>query len=85
MIVREKKKKEEVEEDLERSKEREEEARRQLRAALDRVRVAEEAEERLCRQLGEAEAEALQQAREYQALILALADQLSQALSLLSS
>ncbi|KAG4963820.1 hypothetical protein AAZX31_14G173400 [Glycine max] len=78
-----KKRNEELEEELSQSKEREEHVRRQLRAALDRLTVAEEAEERLCAQLGDLEAEALQQAREYHARIVSLVDQLSQAHSLL--
>ncbi|XP_020210226.1 protein RESPONSE TO LOW SULFUR 4 [Cajanus cajan] len=79
-----KKRNEELEEELKQSKEREEHARRQLRAALDRLRVAEDAEEHLSSQLGSLEAEALQQARHYHARIVSLAAQLSQAHSLLN-
>lgn len=80
-----KKRNEELEEELKRSKEREDHVRRQLRAALDRLSVAEDAEERLCVQLGDLEAEALQQAREYHARIVSLVDQLSRAHSLLNT
>ncbi|KAK7372882.1 hypothetical protein VNO80_06272 [Phaseolus coccineus] len=79
------KRNEELEEELKRSKEREDHVRRQLRAALDRLTVAEDAEERLCVQLGDLEAEALQQAREYHARVVSLVDQLSQAHSLLNT
>ncbi|RDX97383.1 Protein RESPONSE TO LOW SULFUR 2, partial [Mucuna pruriens] len=80
-----KKRNEELEKELKQSKEREEHVRRQLRAAMDRLRVAEDAEERLCSQLGDLEAEALQQARDYHARIVSLVDQLSQAHSLLNT
>ncbi|TKY56402.1 hypothetical protein E2542_SST20847 [Spatholobus suberectus] len=79
-----KKRNEELEEELKQSKGREEHVRRQLRAALDRLRVAEDAEERLCSELGDLEAEALQQARDYHARIVSLVDQLSRAHSLLN-
>ncbi|KAK7275916.1 hypothetical protein RIF29_17042 [Crotalaria pallida] len=72
-----KKRNEELEEELRKSREREEHVQRQLLEAWERVRVAEEAEERLCIQLGELEAEAVQQARDYHARIVSLMDQLS--------
>ncbi|KAK7301027.1 hypothetical protein RJT34_11882 [Clitoria ternatea] len=78
------KRNEELEEELRESREREEHVKRQLRVALDRLRVAEDAEERLCSQLGDLEAEALQQAREYHARVFSLMDQLSQAYALLN-
>lgn len=80
-----KKRNEELEEQLKQSKEREEHVRRQLLAALDRVRIAEDAEERLCSQLGDLEAEALLQARQYHARIVSLLDQLSKAQTLLNT
>ncbi|XP_014504197.1 protein RESPONSE TO LOW SULFUR 3-like [Vigna radiata var. radiata] len=80
-----KKRNEELEEELKRSKEREDQVRSQLHAALDRLSVAEDAEERLCAQLGDLEAEALLQARDYHARIVSLVDQLSQAHSLLNT
>ncbi|CAI0413430.1 unnamed protein product [Linum tenue] len=49
--------------------------RKELEQAWRRMRVAEEAEERLCSQLGELEAEAVNQARAYHARILSLMDQ----------
>ncbi|KAK7282469.1 hypothetical protein RIF29_11277 [Crotalaria pallida] len=78
-----KKKNEELEKELRESKEREEEMRRKLQSAWERLRVAEEAEERLCSQLGELEAEAVQQARDYHAQIVYLTEQLSRANNLL--
>ncbi|KAJ1431743.1 protein RESPONSE TO LOW SULFUR 2-like [Sesbania bispinosa] len=74
-----KKRNEELEEELRHSKEREEQMKRQLQAACERLRVAEDAEERLCSQLGELEAEALQQARDYHARIVSLMEELSKA------
>uniref|UniRef100_A0ACD5TIU7 Uncharacterized protein n=1 Tax=Avena sativa TaxID=4498 RepID=A0ACD5TIU7_AVESA len=56
---------------------REERLRRELEAALARVAVAEEAEERLCVQLGELEAEAMEQALEYQQRVRALSERLA--------
>lgn len=68
---------EELERELRKSLEREEIMRAELTRALERLRVAEEAEERLCSQLGELEAEAVGQAREYTARIVELLEQLS--------
>ncbi|PAN46531.1 hypothetical protein PAHAL_9G192400 [Panicum hallii] len=56
---------------------REERLRRELEAALARLAVAEEAEERLCVQLGELEAEAVAQAVEYQEHVRALSERLA--------
>lgn len=56
---------------------REERLRRELEAALARLAVAEEAEERLCVQLGELEAEAVTQAIEYQEHVRALSERLA--------
>lgn len=80
-----KKRNEELEEELKQSKEREEQVKRQLQSAWERLRVAEDAEERLCSQLAQLEAESLLQARHYHARILSLTDQLSHAHSLLNS
>lgn len=79
-----KKRNEELEEELRQSKEREERVMRQLHSVMERLRVAEDAEERLCSQLGELEAEALLQARDYHARIVSLMNQLSQAHALLN-
>ncbi|KAL2226852.1 protein RESPONSE TO LOW SULFUR 3-like [Sesamum indicum] len=68
---------EELERELKKSLEREERMREELMRASQRLRVAEEAEERLCCQLGELEAEALAHARESRARILELMEQLS--------
>ncbi|KAF5730063.1 hypothetical protein HS088_TW20G00433 [Tripterygium wilfordii] len=68
----------ELERALKESKEREDQMRAKLERAWERLRVAEEAEERLCSQLAELEAEAVLQARAYQAHILSLLGQLSQ-------
>lgn len=78
-----KKRNEELEKELRESKEREEQMKRELQSAWERLRVAEEAEERLCSQLGELEAEAVYHARDYHARIVSLMDQLSRAQSLL--
>ncbi|GFQ02160.1 hypothetical protein PHJA_002359900 [Phtheirospermum japonicum] len=74
---------EELERELRKSLEREERMKQELRWALERLRVAEEAEERLCSQVGEVEAEAFEHAREYKAHIMVLMEQLSLAQKLL--
>lgn len=76
---------EELERELKKSREREEKMRQELRRTLERLSVAEEAEERLCSQLGDLEVEALEQAREYHARIVSLMDQLSQAQKLIQT
>ncbi|CAI9295566.1 unnamed protein product [Lactuca saligna] len=53
---------EELERELKRSLEREEKMKMELQKTWERLRVAEEAEEHLCSQLGELEAEAMDQA-----------------------
>ncbi|KAL8538289.1 hypothetical protein ACS0TY_000315 [Phlomoides rotata] len=68
---------EELERELTKSLEREERMKEELMRTTNRLRVAEEAEERLCCQLGELEAEALDQAREYRARMMELIEQLS--------
>ncbi|KAJ7959488.1 putative Response to low sulfur protein [Quillaja saponaria] len=59
MALQLKKRNEELEKELNRSKEREEKMKLELQSAWERLRVSEEAEERLCSQLGEFEAEAV--------------------------
>ncbi|XP_010519580.1 PREDICTED: uncharacterized protein LOC104798994 [Tarenaya hassleriana] len=54
-----------------------EEMREDMMRMWRRLQVAEEAEERLCSQLAELEAESLHQARDYHSRILFLLDQLS--------
>lgn len=78
-----KKRNEELERELRESQEREEQMKSELFRTWDRLRVAEEAEERLCSQLGELEAEAVDQARSYHARIVSLMDQLARAQQLL--
>ncbi|KAL5737198.1 hypothetical protein ACOSQ2_031986 [Xanthoceras sorbifolium] len=73
------KRNEELERELKNSKEREEQMKVELQKTWERLRLAEEAEERLCSQLGELEAESVNQARDYHARILSLMNQLSQA------
>ncbi|XP_055828451.1 protein RESPONSE TO LOW SULFUR 3-like [Solanum dulcamara] len=76
---------EELEKELKKSVEREDKMREELKKIWERLRVAEEAEERLCSQLGEFEAEAVDQARAYRTRVLNLMDQLSLAKKLLQS
>mgnify|MGYP004711130221 CR=1 FL=1 len=78
-----KKRNEELEKELQKAMEREKRMREELQRTWERLRVAEEAEERLCSQLGELEAEAVGQARSYRASMMALMDQLSAAQKLL--
>ncbi|KAK2972819.1 hypothetical protein RJ640_028347 [Escallonia rubra] len=70
---------EELERELQRSLAREEKMKAELQKTWNRLRIAEEAEERLCSQLGELEAEAVDEARAYRARMLALMDQLAAA------
>ncbi|PHT53582.1 hypothetical protein CQW23_08044 [Capsicum baccatum] len=76
---------EELEKELKKSIEREERMRAELHKTWERLKVAEEAEERLCSQLGELEAEAVDQARAYRTRVMHLMDQLSLAQKLLQS
>ncbi|KNA10591.1 hypothetical protein SOVF_142840 [Spinacia oleracea] len=62
---------------------RETKIKEELYRALERAKVAEDGEEMLCSQLGELEAESVDQARDFQARMIALMDQLSQAQKLL--
>ncbi|KAJ8559790.1 hypothetical protein K7X08_003848 [Anisodus acutangulus] len=75
----------ELEKELKKSVEREEKMREELQKTWKRLKVAEEAEERLCSQLGELEAEAVGQARAYRARLINLMKQLSEAQKLLQS
>lgn len=68
---------EELENELKKSMEREEIMKRELQRMYERLRVAEDAEERLCSQLGELEAEAVDQARSHRSHVLSLMNQLS--------
>ncbi|MBA0736746.1 hypothetical protein Gogos_010254 [Gossypium gossypioides] len=77
------KRNQELEKELKESREREEQMRKELRKMWEKLRVAEEAEERLCSQLGDLEAESVNQARAYNAHILSLMDQLSKGSNLL--
>ncbi|PIN02778.1 hypothetical protein CDL12_24700 [Handroanthus impetiginosus] len=77
------KRNEDLEKELKNSLEREERMKKELQITLERLRVAEEGEERLCSQLGELEAEAVGHAREYRAHVMALMEQLSSAKKLL--
>ncbi|PIA34999.1 hypothetical protein AQUCO_03700330v1 [Aquilegia coerulea] len=70
---------EELERELKISLEREQLMRQELDKTTQRLRVVEDAEERLCSQLGDLEAEAVDQARFYHAQIRSLMQQLSQA------
>ena len=78
-----KKRNEELERNLRESLVREKKTKEELYKALERVRVAEDGEEMLCSQLGDLEAESVDQARDFQARMLALMDQLSHAQQLL--
>ncbi|KAK2635799.1 hypothetical protein Ddye_030591 [Dipteronia dyeriana] len=55
----------------------------ELRKTWSRLQLAEEASERLCSQLSELEAEAVNQARDYHAHVISLINQLSEANKLL--
>ncbi|KAI3735494.1 hypothetical protein L6452_14993 [Arctium lappa] len=76
---------EELERELEKSLEREEKMKMELKKMWERVRVAEEAEERLCSQLGELEAEAMDQAVAYRERLVTLMEQLAAAQKLIQS
>ncbi|OUZ99071.1 hypothetical protein BVC80_8181g4 [Macleaya cordata] len=76
---------EELERELRKSLEREEKMKQELQRTTQRLIAVEDAEERLCSQLGELEAEALDHARLYEAQIRSLTEQLSHAQKLLQS
>ncbi|KMZ65744.1 hypothetical protein ZOSMA_30G00250 [Zostera marina] len=65
-----------MEKELKESKEREEAMRNELMKTRQRLRVAEDAEERLCSQLGDLEAESVDQARLYYLQVKTLQEQL---------
>lgn len=79
------KRNEELERELRRNLEREERTREELQRSIQKLRIVEEAEERLCSQLGDLEAEAVDQARLYQTQIKVLMERLSHAQKLLQS
>ncbi|KAM0043317.1 putative protein response to low sulfur [Helianthus debilis subsp. tardiflorus] len=76
---------EELERELKRSLVREEKMKMELQRTWERLRVAEEAEERLCSQLGELEAEGVDQARAYRERLVMLMEQLSAAQKIIES
>ncbi|GJY31613.1 bet1-like protein [Tanacetum coccineum] len=80
-----KRRNEELERELKRSLEREEKMKNELQKTWQRLRVAEDAEERLCWQLGELEAEAVDQARAYRERLVSLMEQLSVAQKVIES
>ncbi|GKB64181.1 retrotransposon protein, putative, ty1-copia subclass [Tanacetum coccineum] len=80
-----KRRNEELERELKRSLEREEKMKNELQKTWQRLRVAEDAEERLCSQLGELEAEAVDQARAYRERLVSLMEQLSVAQKFIES
>lgn len=70
---------EELERELMKSLQREENIKTELQRLRERVRVADDAEERLCSQLGDLEAETVDQAHAYRAHLVTLMDQLEAA------
>ncbi|KAK9075274.1 hypothetical protein SSX86_003596 [Deinandra increscens subsp. villosa] len=70
---------EELERELTKSLQREENMKIELQRLHKRVRVAEDAEEQLCAQLGDLEAETVDHAHEYQTHLVALMKQLETA------
>ncbi|XP_008809030.2 protein RESPONSE TO LOW SULFUR 3 [Phoenix dactylifera] len=76
---------EELEREVRERRTGEEEMRRELERSRARLRAVEEAEERLCVQLGEIEAEAVAQARDYHRRIKALSDELEEARRIIGS
>jgi hypothetical protein len=74
-----------LENQLREFKEREEVLTAELKCTRVRLHFVEEAEERLCFQMGELEAEAMEQARAYQLHVKELSEQLAAALGLLRS
>lgn len=73
------KRNEELKKALKHSQEREEKMKKEMQITLERLRVAEEAEERLCWQVAEVEAEAAENAKEYRAYVRSLMEQISHA------
>lgn len=76
---------EELEREVRERRTREEEMRRELERTKARLWAMEEAEERLCVQLGEIEAEAVAEARDYHRRIKALYEELEEARRILGS
>ncbi|KAJ0968847.1 hypothetical protein J5N97_021724 [Dioscorea zingiberensis] len=76
---------EELEMELKKGMEREITMRAELERTKERLRLVEDAEEMLCSQLGELEAEAVLHARHYQLRIAELSAQLARAQSLLGA
>ncbi|KAJ0964278.1 hypothetical protein J5N97_029400 [Dioscorea zingiberensis] len=76
---------EELEREVREGREREEKLGRELNRVMERLRMVEEAEERLCSQLGELEAEAVAQARSYHLRINDLCERLADAQRMLHS
>ncbi|XP_073012172.1 protein RESPONSE TO LOW SULFUR 2-like [Typha latifolia] len=74
---------EELEKEVREATAREQATRAELEKTRERLRVVEEAEERLCAQLGDLEAEAVVQAREFRIQVKALAEELARARSML--
>ncbi|KAM0945598.1 putative protein response to low sulfur [Dioscorea sansibarensis] len=69
----------ELEREVKEGREREGRLARDLKRVLEKLQRAEEAEERLCAQLGELEAESMAQARSYHRRIEELGDRLAKA------
>jgi len=76
---------EELEREVSKRKEREERMKKELDQTRARLRMVEEAEERLSSEFGELEAEAVAQARAYHLRIKYLSDQLVLARRILNS
>ncbi|KAI4340965.1 hypothetical protein MLD38_025750 [Melastoma candidum] len=79
------KRNEELQRELRRSLKREETTRSEMERGWARLHAVEEAEERLCSQLGELEAEAYEQARRYRVRIAELTEKLDRAFLCLST
>lgn len=71
------KRNEELGREVSKGKEREERMKEELKRTRARLNMVEEAEERLCYELGDLEAEAFAHARDYQLRIKYLTDQLA--------
>ncbi|ONK73816.1 uncharacterized protein A4U43_C04F35680 [Asparagus officinalis] len=79
------KRNEELKREVSEGKEREERMKEELATMRQRLRMVEEAEERLCSELGDLEAEAVIQARAYKLQIKYLCDQLKLSRGILGS
>ncbi|XP_039120743.1 protein RESPONSE TO LOW SULFUR 3-like [Dioscorea cayenensis subsp. rotundata] len=75
-----KRRNQELERELKKGIEREIKMKEELERTKERLRLVEDAEEMLCSQLGELEAEAVMHARQYQLRVAELSDQLARAL-----